>query len=253
MRDALHLLTDREKQTLRLILGGHDAKSTARRLGLSVHTVNERLRDARRKLGVSSSREAARLLAEAERGVPDSVGDKELGVVAAADDVPHGSRAAHRLAWFGGGMLMMSLVIAAAALSFGFSGDGAPVARPAGTPGEAVATPKPAGLGSARAWVALLDRERWEESWRTASASFKAAVPAAQWGSVIEAVRRPLGPVSARSVLNATRTSSLPGMPTGDYEVIQFRTDFARKSGAVEIVTVAREGGGWKVAGYYIR
>ena len=49
-------LTEKEKQTLRLIVRGHDAKSTARSLGLSVHTINERLRDARRKLAVSSSR-----------------------------------------------------------------------------------------------------------------------------------------------------------------------------------------------------
>ena len=48
------ILTDKERQTLRLILRGHDAKSSARALGLSVHTVNERLREARRKLGVTS-------------------------------------------------------------------------------------------------------------------------------------------------------------------------------------------------------
>ena len=53
-------LTEKEKQTLRQLVSGHDAKSMARELGLSVHTVNERLRDARRKMAVSSSREAAR-------------------------------------------------------------------------------------------------------------------------------------------------------------------------------------------------
>jgi len=57
-----------EKQTLRLILRRHDAKSAARNLGLSVHTINERLRDARRKMAVSSSCEAARLLFEMEGG-----------------------------------------------------------------------------------------------------------------------------------------------------------------------------------------
>ncbi len=62
MTSSLDTLTDKERQTLRLILRGHDAKSSARELGLSVHTVNERLRDARRKLGVTSSWEAARRL-----------------------------------------------------------------------------------------------------------------------------------------------------------------------------------------------
>ncbi len=57
-------LSEKEKQTLRLIVRGHDAKSIARNLDLSIHTINERLRDARRKMAVSSSREAARMLLE---------------------------------------------------------------------------------------------------------------------------------------------------------------------------------------------
>ncbi|MCH3124608.1 helix-turn-helix transcriptional regulator, partial [Listeria monocytogenes] len=76
-------LTEKEKQTLRLIVRGHDAKSVARSLGLSVHTINERLRDARRKMAVSSSREAARLLLDAEGGAglahPDFLGDGRIG------------------------------------------------------------------------------------------------------------------------------------------------------------------------------
>ena len=60
MSDGYDSLTDREKQTLRMILRGHDAKSIAQHFDLSVHTINERLRDARRKLSVSSSRAAAR-------------------------------------------------------------------------------------------------------------------------------------------------------------------------------------------------
>ncbi len=53
-------LSDREREVLGLLLQGHEIKSIAAMLGFSVHAVNERLRDARRKLGASSSREAAR-------------------------------------------------------------------------------------------------------------------------------------------------------------------------------------------------
>ena len=56
MAEQLDTLTDKEKETLRLIVRGHDAKTAARELGLSVHTINERLRAARRKLDVTSSR-----------------------------------------------------------------------------------------------------------------------------------------------------------------------------------------------------
>jgi len=73
-------LSDREKAVLRLLGQGHDAKSTARELGISVHAVNERLRNTRRKLGVSSSREAARLLISSEHRASNFFVDKKIEV-----------------------------------------------------------------------------------------------------------------------------------------------------------------------------
>src|SRR6056297_2490112 len=72
MSVAIGTLTDKEKEALRLLVAGHDAKSSANLLGLSVHTINDRLRNARRKLDVSSSREAARILRDAEGDTPQS-------------------------------------------------------------------------------------------------------------------------------------------------------------------------------------
>lgn len=77
-----HRLSEREKAVLRLLARGHDAKSAAQALGLSVHTVNERLRDARRSLGASSSRAAARALAQAEGG--QEIRAEKIGVDAPA-------------------------------------------------------------------------------------------------------------------------------------------------------------------------
>ncbi len=84
MAHDVSALLEREKDVLRLLLVGHDAKSIARHLDLSTHIVNERLRDARRKLGVGSSREAARLLAQAEADNPKKFGDKDFGYPQAA-------------------------------------------------------------------------------------------------------------------------------------------------------------------------
>ncbi len=55
-------LTDRELEVLRLLAAGHTAKTIATRLGRSETSINERLRAARRKTGIGSSRELARLL-----------------------------------------------------------------------------------------------------------------------------------------------------------------------------------------------
>lgn len=74
-------LTPRQKEISRLILNGLDAKLATRELGISLHTVNEYLSEARRHFGVSSSRDAARNLRQAESAPPNNMGPNSLGVV----------------------------------------------------------------------------------------------------------------------------------------------------------------------------
>jgi DNA-binding CsgD family transcriptional regulator len=64
MQDGMGIgdLTPKELEALALIAQGHDAKSAARELSVSAHTIYERLRRAREKLGASNSRAAARLM-----------------------------------------------------------------------------------------------------------------------------------------------------------------------------------------------
>lgn len=117
---ACALLSERETAVLRLLANSHDAKSMARELGLSVHTVNEYLRSARRKLGVSSSREAARLLSAEEAALPNYAVDSEIGVAGPVatdrkwDDRTERRFTARHLAFAVGGTFAMSLVIATA-------------------------------------------------------------------------------------------------------------------------------------------
>ncbi|VXC98537.1 putative DNA-binding CsgD family transcriptional regulator [Sphingomonas sp. T1] len=65
-QDPSLVLNQHELDVLRLLASGHTAKSIAERSGLSVNAVNDRLREARRKTGVGSSRELARLIATQE-------------------------------------------------------------------------------------------------------------------------------------------------------------------------------------------
>ena len=61
-RAAFAGLNDRELEVLGLLAAGHTIKTIAARLGRSETSINERLRAARRKTGIGSSRELARLL-----------------------------------------------------------------------------------------------------------------------------------------------------------------------------------------------
>lgn len=60
----LDVLSDGQRDCLRLVMLHMSSKEIARTLGISPHTVDQRLRVAVRNLGVSSRFEAARLLAQ---------------------------------------------------------------------------------------------------------------------------------------------------------------------------------------------
>ena len=238
--DPQRLLTDKEKQTLRLIVRGHDAKSIARELGLSVHTINDRLRDARRKLAVSSSREAARRLLEREGGTPESVVPDEIGAAA-------GSGAAHPAA--AGGRFRFAAITGAAVMTI-LLGLLALAAQPQATP---PADPPPAARATAeeavaRDFLALVDQRRWADSYAFFGNAFRKQNSAKVWADVSEKVRPPLGAVVSRALQSQ---QELPAPPNG-YTVLKFRTSFANKPDTFETVTLERENGEWRVVAILI-
>lgn len=244
MLQGLQALTDKEKQTLRLLLAGHDAKSMARHLGLSVHTVNERLRDSRRKLSASSSREAARLLRDAEQDTSHFVGDNQFGGVtnAALDQqVETQTRCSFTLRpaiWTTGAIAMIALIVSLLVLSPVVPQDATPTAALAATP----------AVQSAQQWLERGDAADWRGSWAATGASFRKVNSLALWTSVSEKVRVPLGAVVSRTLISA---EEVPTPPEGNF-VVKFRTRFANKADAVETIALTREDGTWKVVGCYI-
>lgn len=251
-KTGFRALTEKEKQTLRLIVRGHDAKSIARSLGLSVHTINERLRDARRKMEVSSSREAARLLLAAEGGdvvspAPDLVGDTAIGEDAARPRLDQetapigGAGQAHRRPILVG-VLLMTLALGLALLAV------LPQVASSPTPNTSAGTPNAEVVDTAQHWLALLDQSRWDESYRATGASFRTLNTLQTWTAVSEKARAQFGKMLSRTFVSQ---ENLPAPPAG-YEVTKFRTRFANKVEALETVTLNREDGQWRVVGVTI-
>lgn len=243
-KTALDALTEKEKQTLRLIVRGHDAKSVAVTLGLSVHTINERLRDARRKLAVSSSREAARLLLDAE--TPENLGDKRTGDdgrVAANDGEQApvtGVGTARRRFPILIGVMLMTFALGLAALTLM---PGTTQAPPPSTTAPAI----PADA-AARQFLELIDAGRWRESYGRFGAAFRKLNSEQVWSEVSQRVRPPLGAAVSRTLLGQ---ETIPVPPAG-VEMLKFRTRFATGGEKVETVTLNQEGGDWKVVGVTI-
>jgi DNA-binding CsgD family transcriptional regulator len=280
MTDSTDSLTEREKQVLRLLAASHDAKSAAKHLGLSVHTVNERLRTARRKLGVSSSRAAARFLSQAEQGAPKLFVDLDLGE-GAEPVIVEKSRPAIRYsgrywAWIAGGLFMSAAILtlvvtllradvadpgippslplavpsdSPAASGIAPMADSVPKTRPA-TSAARPASPSVAGrlkapdaaTDQARTWLALLDQDDWNESWRTASSIFQSRTTQEAWQSMGREMRRPVQPVNRVEQYATLSNSSV---------IIQYQSTSDGGTRAIETIVLILEGR-WKVSAYFV-
>ena len=243
MGEGCDALTEKEKETLRLMVRGHDAKSMANTLSLSVHTVNERLRAARRKLDVTSSREAARLLFESESGTDDNSVDESLG------DAPEGQsshkppivkRAPKRPLLIGA--IIMSLIAAALLLS-------TPLAVDQSGSADTAITVRDAELElAARRWLELGDAGEWQAGFDAAGQTFREANTVAGWTEASRQVRVPLGEVVSRNLA----TIRFMNAPPKGFQEVTFHTRFANRADAVETVTLVNENGEWMVVGVLI-
>lgn len=121
----LSRLSGIERRILLLLAAGHTAKSAATALGITEGAVNERLREARRKAGVGSSRELARLASQENR-------DEKIGVAQAAGpgDTVLAIRARWPLLLGVSSMIVLAAAVGAVA-ALAVAGHPAPAAPPA--------------------------------------------------------------------------------------------------------------------------
>ena len=111
-----------------------------------------------------------------------------------------------------------------------------------------------AALKSATAWLALVDSEKYEESWEEAAEYFKGAVPKEQWQQSMQSVRKPIGKNISRQLQSKLYLTSLPGAPDGKYVVIKFDSSFENKRNALETVTpMLDKDGKWRISGYFMK
>lgn len=109
-------------------------------------------------------------------------------------------------------------------------------------------------VSEAEAWLALVDDGKYQDSWKGASGSFRNAVRMMQWDHTMKSVRKPLGKILKRGLKSATYKTSLPGVPDGEYVVVQYSTSFENKKSAIEtIIPMVDSDGGWRVSGYFIK
>ncbi len=174
-RSAIDALCEKELEILRLLASGHTAKSIAVCLDRSETSINERLREARRKTGIGSSRELARLLANQKNWDKNidlprsrSTTESSAGPVNAARQLPKGIR------------IMLLSIPLAAALSLSLA-----VGTDAVDPPQEAALTRPSPLiGN---WSLDVDRISGEEPPRSVTISFSVSTDNT-WTTQVEIV-----------------------------------------------------------------
>ena len=109
-----------------------------------------------------------------------------------------------------------------------------------------------ASLDTAKQWLDIVDNGKYSESWERSDSFFQTQISKANWTAALENVRSPLGEVLSRSELAKKEYASLPGVPDGEYLVIQFKTDFQNKASSTETLTLSKSSGAWLPVGYFI-
>ena len=107
---------------------------------------------------------------------------------------------------------------------------------------------------AAREWLALVDKQDVEASWKAAGARLQDSVTLPVWTETVRREREPRGSLLQRAVTATTFSDSIPGLPPGgSYAIVTFRSSFANQTDSgEEVMLEVGAGYAWRVIGYAI-
>jgi hypothetical protein len=112
-------------------------------------------------------------------------------------------------------------------------------------------TPEKAAQKAAEAWMPLWDAGKYNESYDELAEDTKKSVTKRQWFVYWSAVRKPLGKLKSRKLVEAQYIKSLPGLPGQEGAVLRYESSFENKESWVETFGMMLEKDGvWRVAHY---
>ncbi len=112
-------------------------------------------------------------------------------------------------------------------------------------------SPEIAAQKAIEAWVPLWDSGRYAESYRELAEDTKKNITKEQWFVYWTAVRKPLGRVQSRKLIEAKYMKSLPGVPDHEGAVLRYESSFENRKAIVETFGMMHETNGtWRVANY---
>lgn len=112
-------------------------------------------------------------------------------------------------------------------------------------------SPEAAAQKAVEAWAPLWDSGKYGESYKELAEHTKKNITQEQWFIYWTAVRKPLGRVHSRKLMEAKYLKSLPGVPDHEGAVLRYESSFENLKSIVETFGMMRETDGtWRVANY---
>lgn len=99
----------------------------------------------------------------------------------------------------------------------------------------------------ATSWLNLIDSERFAESWKLLGNKLQTKYAENAWADALRPLLSHAGKIKKRTFRTASYSDS-----EGDSVIVEFESSFAKVPKGKEVVTIAREEGQWKIAGYSI-
>lgn len=106
-----------------------------------------------------------------------------------------------------------------------------------------------AAVKSLQSFLSDMDNNR-DESWEDLSQILKASFAKFTWKATLAGFKVAFGRNLSRGQAQFACTDRIPDAPAGRYFIFDIESKFERAS-VTERVVLAREGDGWKVAGYF--
>jgi hypothetical protein len=116
---------------------------------------------------------------------------------------------------------------------------------------QAEDAPEKAAQKAAEAWMPLWDAGKYDESYQELAEDTRKNIPKRQWFVYWSAIRKPLGKLKSRKLIEAKYIKSLPGVPGQEGAMLQYESSFENREFVIETFGMMREKDGtWRVANY---
>jgi len=107
---------------------------------------------------------------------------------------------------------------------------------------------------AASAWLHLIDTGKYGASYSATAMTFQSHLTKQQWVSAAGSVHTQVGALKSRKLMKGQEMTSLPGMPPGNYAILQYRSIFAKMPNAVETAVLERgHDKKWRINGYFVK